>query len=96
MYTWVHLLVFVMLGGLASRLLLYAESHSNLGFAILLLFVVFEFGFVSVAFLVAEPILGLLAWPAVLAGNLLSCRRHGGLPILSASEHDDLALTDKA
>jgi hypothetical protein len=78
MYTWVHLLVFTVLGGLASRLLLYAESHSNLGFAILLLFVVFEFGFVSVAFLVAEPILGLLAWPAVLAGNLLSAAGMAG------------------
>ena len=78
MYTWVHLLVFAVLGGLASRLLLYAESHSNLGFAILLLFVVFEFGFVSVAFLVAEPILGILAWPAVLAGNLLSAAGMAG------------------
>lgn len=78
MYTWVHLLVFAVLGGLASRLLLYAESHSNLGFAIILLFVVFEFGFVSVAFLAAEPILGLLAWPAVLAGNLLSAAGMAG------------------
>lgn len=72
MYTWIHVLVFGALGGLASRLLWYAESHSNLGFAILLLFVIFVFGFVGVAFLVAEPVLGLLAWPAVLVGNLLA------------------------
>ena len=78
MYTWVHFLVFAVLGGLAARLLLYAESHSNVGFAILLLFVVFEFGFVSVAFLVAEPLLGLLTWPAVLAGNLLAAAGMGG------------------
>jgi hypothetical protein len=36
------------------------------------LFVFFEFAFVSMAFLMAEPILGVLAWSAVLAGNLLA------------------------
>lgn len=71
-YTWIHVLVFGVLGGLASRLLWYAESHSNLGFAILLLFVILAFGFVGVAFLLAEPVLGLLTWPAVLLGNLLA------------------------
>jgi uncharacterized membrane protein YeaQ/YmgE (transglycosylase-associated protein family) len=35
-YTWIHFVVFGALGGLASRLLWYAESHANLGFAILL------------------------------------------------------------
>lgn len=72
MYTWVHLLIFIAVGGVASWLLYYAESNANLGFAILLLFVIFVFGFVGVAFLVAEPVLGLLAWPAVLVGNLLA------------------------
>lgn len=72
MYTWIHLLIFIGVGGGASWLLYYAESNANLGFAILLLFVIFVFGFVGVAFLVAEPVLGLLAWPAVLVGNLLA------------------------
>jgi len=72
MYTWIHVLVFGTLGGLASRMLWYAESHANLGFAILLLFVIFTFGFLAMAFLLAEPVLGLLAWPAVLIGNLLA------------------------
>ena len=72
MYTWIHILIFGLFGGLASRLLSYVESHSNLGFAVLLLFVISVFGFVALAFLVAEPVLGLLTWPAVLVGNLLA------------------------
>ena len=78
MYTWVHLLVFAGVGGVASWLLQYAENDSNFGFAVLLLFVFFEFAFVSMAFLLAEPILGLLAWPAVLAGNLLAAAGMAG------------------
>jgi len=34
--------------------------------------VIFEFGFVGVAFIFAEPVLQALAWPAVLVGNLLA------------------------
>ncbi len=78
MYTWVHLLVFVGVGGVVSWLLHYAESDANFGFAVLLLFVFFEFAFVGMAFLLAEPILGLLAWPAVLAGNLLAAAGMAG------------------
>src|SRR5919108_5180043 len=45
-YTWVHGMIFCVIGGLASKLLQLAERNLNLGFGILLLFVVFEFGFV--------------------------------------------------
>lgn len=72
LYTWVHCMVFCVVGGLASKLLLLAERNLNLGFGILLLFVVFEFGFVAVAFVFAEPILHALTWPAVLVGNLMA------------------------
>ena len=72
LYTWVHCMVFCVVGGLASKLLLLAERNLNLGFGILLLFVVFEFGFVAVAFVFAEPILHTLTWPAVLIGNLMA------------------------
>jgi len=71
-YTWVHGLVFCIIGGIASKLLALAEHNVNLGFGILLLFVVFEFGFVGVGFIFAESILHALAWPAVLVGNLLA------------------------
>jgi hypothetical protein len=71
-YTWVHGLVFCVVGGLAAKLLSIAERDVNFGFGILLLFVIFEFGFVAAAMVFAEPILRTLAWPAVLVGNLLA------------------------
>ena len=72
MFTWVHILVFVGLGGIAARLLGYAERHPGAGFGVLLLFVVFQFGFIAVAMIVAAPILHALAWPAILGANLLA------------------------
>lgn len=72
LYTWVHGMAFCVIGGLASKLLAVAEHNLNLGFGILLLFVVFEFGFVGAAFILAEPILQALAWPTILFGNLLA------------------------
>lgn len=71
-YTWVHGMLFCAIGGLGSKLLELAERNVNAGFGILLLFVIFEFGFVGAAFLFAEPILHALTWPAVLIGNLLA------------------------
>jgi hypothetical protein len=70
--TFVHWLVFAALGCIASRLLGLAEHNANFGFGVLLLFVVFEFGFVGGATLFAEPVLHALAWPTVLIGNLIS------------------------
>src|SRR5262245_9657691 len=56
-FSWVHILVFIVLGLAASMLLQLAERNHNLGFGIVLLFVVFEFGFVAVTTLFAQPIL---------------------------------------
>ncbi len=78
MYTWVHGLVFCLIGGVVSWLLALAERNLNLGFGILLLFVMMEFGFVVVAFVFAEPALHALAWPAILVGNLLAATAMGG------------------
>ena len=71
-YTWVHALIFCVIGGLAAKLLSLAERDLHFGFGILLLFVIFEFGFVAAALIFAEPILRALTWPAVLVGNLLA------------------------
>lgn len=88
-YTWVHGLVFCAVGGVAAKLLDLAEHNVNAGFGILLLFVIFEFGFVGAAFVFAEPLLHALAWPSVLIGNLLAAgamtayfwRHHAGMKI---------------
>ena len=71
-YTWVHGLVFCAIGGVAAKLLVLAERDVNAGFGIILLFVIFEFGFVGAALVFAEPILRALTWPSVLVGNLLA------------------------
>jgi len=88
-FTFVHWLVFAAIGCIASRLLGLAERNANFGFGILLLFVVFEFGFIGGATLFAEPVLHTLAWPTILIGNLLAAitmglyfwRRHPQLSI---------------
>lgn len=77
MYSWVHALVFCMIGGIASKLIALAERDSNLGFGILLFFVFFEFGFIVVALVFAEPVLHALTWPAILLGNLLAAGMMG-------------------
>jgi hypothetical protein len=89
LYTWVHALVFCVIGGVAARLLAVAERQPNAGFGILLLFVVLAFGFLVVALIFAEPILHALTWPAILGGDLLAAvamgvyfwRRHPDLEI---------------
>lgn len=72
LYTWVHGLVFILLGEIAAFLLLFAARKPNLRFGVLLLFVILEFGFVGTAFLFAEGALHELAWPTVLIGNFLA------------------------
>ena len=89
MYTWVHGLAFCVIGVIASRLLILAEQNPNVGFGILLFFVLFEFGFVATATVFAEPVLHALTWPAILVGNLLAVasmagyfwRRHSDLTV---------------
>jgi hypothetical protein len=88
-FTWIHLLVFLLVGMAAARLLVLAEDNSHMGFGILLLFFVFEFGFVGACMLFAAPVLDALAWPAIIIGNLLAAlamaavfwRGHRGLRI---------------
>lgn len=77
-FTGIHWGVFLMIGVLASRLLDAAEHNPNLGFGVLLLFVLFEGGFFAVAFLFAEPVLQALAWQSVVVGNLLAALAMGG------------------
>lgn len=65
-------LVFVVCGTITARLLSAAEHSTNLGFGVLLFFVLFEGGFLSATMLFAEPVLQALAWKAVLLGNLFA------------------------
>ena len=89
-FTWFHLLVFCIIGCAASFLLSVAERNPNYGFGVVLLFALFECGFVFASQMFAESVLDAIAWPAVLMGNLLAAtamaavlwRRHPRLDIL--------------
>ena len=76
-FTWMHVLAFVIIGLAASKLLQQAERDPNVGFGILLLFVVFEFGFIAVFSNVAEEVLNVISWPSILLGNLLAAGAMG-------------------
>ena len=78
MFTWVHGLVFVALGGIASWLLAQAERHPSFGFGVVILFVIFQFGFMVAAMLFARPVLVALGWPAILGANLLAAATMAG------------------
>jgi hypothetical protein len=71
-FTWVHYLVFMLIGIGAARLMALAERNPSLGFGIVLFFAVFEFGFLLASMVFAEGVLQRLAWPAVVVGNLLA------------------------
>jgi hypothetical protein len=76
-FSWLHLLVFTLIGGIAAYLLALAETRPNVGFGIVLLFVFFQFGFIAVSMAFAEEVLQALAWPAIVAGNLLAAAAMG-------------------
>jgi len=78
MFTWVHGLAFVVIGGIAAHLLGLAERVPSIGFGIFMLFVFFEFLFTAGAMLFAAPVLQALAWPAVVVANLLAAASMGG------------------
>jgi len=76
-FTWMHVLAFLVIGLAASKLLEQAERDPNVGFGILLLFVVFEFGFIAVFSIVASEVLQVISWPSIVVGNLLAAAAMG-------------------
>jgi hypothetical protein len=89
MFSWIHGMAFAGLGGLAARLLGYVDRHPSVGFGVLLLFVIFQFGFIAVATVLAEPVLRALSAWSILVANLLAAgamtaflwRRHPSLRV---------------
>jgi hypothetical protein len=72
MFTWVHLLVFAVIGVIVAYLISVAERNPSLGFGIVLLFVILEACFTVAAMIVAQPVLRALTWPAILVANFLA------------------------
>jgi len=72
LFTFVHGVVFLALGAVGCGLVRLAEKNENYGFGLILFFVFLVCGFLFVTMLFAEDVLRALAWPAILAGNVLA------------------------
>jgi hypothetical protein len=72
MFTWVHALAFIALGGAASYLLAGVERRPSLGFGLLLLFVVFQAGFTVAATVFARGVIDIVGWIPIMTANLLA------------------------
>jgi hypothetical protein len=89
MFTWVHALVFIALGGIAAYLLTAVETKPSLAFGLVLMFVVFQAGFTVAAAVLAPRLLAVVGWLPVLTANLLAAAamalylgwRHRGMSI---------------
>ena len=86
-YTIVHALAFVGVGLVAAILVGAAEREPAMVLALLIFFAAFEVFFLALVAFWALPVLGVLAWWEILAGNLVASlamlyyfhRRHPGL-----------------
>jgi hypothetical protein len=89
MFTWVHGMVFAVLGGIASRLLAVVEKNPSVGFGVLLLFVLLQSGFTVTAAFLAAPIFAALGWPSIFVANLLAA---GVMAIYFRLRHPNLSV----
>jgi len=86
-YTILHGLGFIVVGLIASYLVASAEREPAMVLALLIFFAAFEVFFLALIAFWALPVLGVLAWWEILAGNLVASlamlyyfhRRHPGL-----------------
>lgn len=90
MFTWVHALVFIALGGAASYLVAAVERRPSLGFGLLLLFVVFQAGFTVAAAVLAPQIIAIVGWIPILTANLLAA---ASMALYLGWRHRDMAIS---
>lgn len=72
MYTMLHFFAFMLIGFFAALFVAGAEHAPQTFFFVVVLFAIFEFGFIVIVWLVAQPLLSALAWWAVAIGNLIA------------------------
>jgi hypothetical protein len=76
-YTVVHALTFVLVGMTAAALACQVERAPSTLFIVVVLFAAFEFGFYIVVAVLAQPLLGALAWWSVAVGNAIAAAGMG-------------------
>lgn len=72
MYTMVHVVAFVVVGMIAAALAYEVELFPSTLFIVVVFFAIFEFGFYVVVAILAQPLLGALAWWNVAIGNAIA------------------------
>ena len=71
-YTMLHVIAFGVVGMVAAVLAALVESFPSTLFLVVVLFAIFEVGFYIVVAILAQPLLGFLAWSNVAIGNLIA------------------------
>ena len=71
-YTMVHAIAFVIVGMIAAALAYEVELFPSTLFIVVVFFAIFEFGFYVVVAVLAQPLLGALAWWNVAIGNAIA------------------------
>ncbi len=76
-YTMLHVLAFCAVGIVAALLARMVESFPTTLFVVVIFFAIFEVGFYIIVAVVAQPLLGALAWSNVAIGNLIAAAGMG-------------------
>ena len=76
-YTLLHALLFSLAGIVAAALAAMVEKFPTTLFLVVVFFAVFEVGFYIVVAVLAQPLLGALAWWSVAIGNLIAASGMG-------------------
>ncbi len=71
-YTMLHVMAFGLVGMIAAVLAALVESFPSTLFIVVVFFAIFEVGFYIVVAILAQPLLGGLAWSSVAIGNLVA------------------------
>ncbi len=71
-YTMVHVVAFIIVGMIAAALAYEVELFPSTLFVVVVFFAIFEFGFYIVVAVLAQPLLGALAWWNVAIGNAIA------------------------
>ena len=71
-YTMIHVSAFVVVGTIAAVLAAEVEAAPHTLYLVVVLFAIFEFGFYVTVAVLAQPLLGSLAWWNVAMGNAIA------------------------